>query len=141
MITCEHTSTAQNVLQNGYIDTNSVNGEDDLLSVNGELTNEQILITNNSLHNNEIGLGHKKQPPFMHSHNANINGDLKGKPPQSLFIYPNLIYVCEVFKGSRLIRTESTTLNNSSRHGNSTFFGEFSECPTYRIRIRVRIIS
>lgn len=118
MITCEHTSAASN----GYID--STNGDDELLSVNGELTNEENLITNNSLHNNEIGLGHKK--PYMHSHNANINGDLKGKPPQSLFIYPNLIYVCEVYKGSRLIRTETTTLNNSSRHGNSTFFGECS---------------
>ena len=117
MITCEHTSTGHN-----YIDSNSVNGEDDLLTANGELTNDDNLITNNSLHNNELGL--KKQQQFVHTHNANINGDLKGKPPTSLFIYPNLIYVCEVFKGNRLIRTETTTLNNSSRHNNSTFYGE-----------------
>ena len=119
MITCEHTSAG-----NSYIDSNSVNGEDDLPATNGELTNDDNLISNNSLHNSELGLAQKKHQQFVHSHNANINGDLKGKPPTSLFIYPNLIYVCEVFKGSRLIRTETTTLNNSSRHSNSTFYGE-----------------
>lgn len=121
MITCEHTAAAATTNGNGYIDSNSVNGDDDLLATNVELTNDDSLITNNSLANNEIGL---KKQQFVHSHNANLNGDLKGKPPASLFIYPNLIYVCEVYKGNRLVRTETTTLNNSSRHNSSTFYGE-----------------
>lgn len=114
MITCEHTSNSNN-----YIDPNLMN-EDEL---NGELTNDDNSITNNSLHNNEIGLNQKRQ--FVHNHISNINSDLKAKPPTSLFIYPNLVYICEVYKGNRLIRNVTTTLN-SRRNNNSTLFGKFN---------------
>ena len=120
MITCEHTSNTNNINQQQFNNNNENDLNGDLLTINDNL------ITNNSLHNNEINDARQINKQFTHhNHNSEINSNLKSKPPSSLFIYPNLIYVCEVYRGNRLVRNITTTLskqrannsNNTLIHG------------------------
>ena len=133
MITCEHTSNSNNLDQNLFN-----NNEDDS---NGDLTanNEDNLIMNNSLHNVIGRQSNGNSKPFStHSHNSNLDGNLKAKSPASLFIYPNLIYICEVYKGNRLMRNVSTTLNGNRRHNSTTHLLTYlhGKClPLYQIDI------